>query len=63
MLHVCAVPGVETACATSVSHTMLNTNLLVCAPCLVLFTLMSVGLITNELHRATPQARREVSSI
>lgn len=47
MLHVCAVPGVETACTTSMSHTMLNTNLLVCAPCLVLLTLMSVGLINS----------------
>ena len=47
MLHVCAVPGVKTACATSISHTVLNTNLLVCGPCLILLTLMSVGLINS----------------
>ena len=47
MLHVCAVPGVETACATSIPHTVLNTNLLVCGPCLVFLSLTSVGLINS----------------
>jgi hypothetical protein len=47
MLHVCAIPGVRTACAFSLSHTTLNTNLVVCGPFLLLLCMTSVGLLNS----------------
>lgn len=48
MLHVCAIPGVRTACVTSISHTVVNTNMLVCGPYLILLLMTSVGLINSS---------------
>ena len=45
MLHVCAIPGVNTACASYISHTTTNTNVLVCGPYVLLLFLISIGLI------------------
>jgi hypothetical protein len=47
MLHVCAIPGVSTACVGSIAHSVLNTNIFVCGPILVLLFLISIGLVSS----------------
>jgi hypothetical protein len=48
MLHVCAIPGVTSACATSIPHTVTATNILVSAPLALLVFFASMGLVYSS---------------
>jgi hypothetical protein len=47
MLHVCAIPGVSTTCATRILHTAINTNVFVCGPVVLLIAMISLGLVNS----------------